>query len=69
MMPLMVEYTYLTVNLPAGTTREAARQIMTEHAEYGGWELHTVRVHRDGRRRIQLRKKIIRQRSTLHSHT
>lgn len=69
MMPLMVEYTYLIVNLPAGTTREVARQIMTEHAEYGGWELHTVRVHRDGRRRIQLRKKIIRQRSTLHSHT
>ncbi|GAA0963913.1 DUF5703 family protein [Actinocorallia libanotica] len=65
----MVEYTYLIVNLPAGTTREVARQIMTEHAEYGGWELHVVRVHRDGRRRIQLRKKIIRQRSTLRSHT
>jgi hypothetical protein len=68
-MPMMAEYTYLVLNLPRGTTRETARQVMTEHAEYGGWELHTVRVHRDGRRRIQLRKKIIRARSTLHYGT
>ncbi|GAB3655514.1 DUF5703 family protein [Actinocorallia lasiicapitis] len=61
----MAEYTYLVLNLPRGTTRETARQLMTEHAEYGGWELHTVRLHPDGRRRIQLRKKIIRVRSTL----
>jgi len=67
MMPLMAEYTYLTLNLPRGTTREAARQIMTEHAEYGGWELHRLRLHPDGRRWIQLRKKIIRIRSTLHT--
>ena len=64
-MPMMAEYTYLVLNLPRGTTRETARQLMTEHAEYGGWELHTVRLYSDGRRRIQLRKKIIRARSTL----
>jgi hypothetical protein len=32
----MVEYTYLVLHLPRGTTRDTARQIMTEHAEYGG---------------------------------
>lgn len=69
MMPLMVEYTYLVLNLPRGTTRESARRVMTEHAEYGGWELHKVRLYPDGRRRIQLRKKIIRTRSTLRSAT
>jgi len=61
----MVQYTYLVLRLPRGTTRDDARRVMTEHAEYGGWELHRLRVHRDGSRRIQLRRKVIRQVSTL----
>jgi hypothetical protein len=57
----MAEYTYLVLRLPRGTTREAARRIMTEHAEYGRWELVRLRLYPDGSRYIQLRRKIIRQ--------
>jgi hypothetical protein len=60
-MHAMVDYTYLVLNLPRGTSRDAARQIMTEHAEHGGWELDRLRLHPDGSRRIRLRRKIIRQ--------
>jgi Family of unknown function (DUF5703) len=56
----MVEYSYLVLRLPRGTTRDAARQILVEHAELGGWELDRVRVYPDGSRRIQLRRKVIR---------
>jgi hypothetical protein len=63
-MVAMVEYTYLVLQLPRGTTRDVARQIMTEHAEYGGWELDRLRLYPDGSRRIQLRRKIIRQTRT-----
>lgn len=63
-MHAMVEYTYLVLSLPRGTSRDAARQLMTEHAEHGGWELHRLRLHPDGSRRIQLRRKIIRQTRT-----
>lgn len=56
----MVEYTYLVLRLPRGTTRDVARQILTEHAEYGGWELDRLRLYPDGSRRIRLRRKVIR---------
>ncbi|ACZ00074.1 MULTISPECIES: DUF5703 family protein [Thermomonospora] len=61
----MAEYTYLVLRLPRGTSRDAARQLMTEHAEYGGWELHRLRLYPDGSRRIQLRRKVIRPVLTL----
>jgi hypothetical protein len=35
-MVAMAEYTYLVLSLPRGTSRDAARQILTEHAERGG---------------------------------
>jgi hypothetical protein len=57
----MVEYTYLVLRLPRGTSRDAARRVLTEHAEHGGWELDRLRLYPDGSRRIQLRRKIIRQ--------
>jgi hypothetical protein len=64
-MHAMAEYTYLVLRLPRGTTRDAARQIMTEHAEYGRWELDRLRLYPDGSRYIQLRRKIIRQIRTI----
>ena len=60
-MVAMVEYTYLVLSLPRGTTRDTARQILTEHAEHGGWEIDRLRLYPDGSRRIQLRRKVIRQ--------
>jgi hypothetical protein len=56
----MVEYDYLTLYMPRGTPREAARKILTDHAEYGAWELARVRIYADGSRKATLRRKIIR---------
>ena len=46
--------------LPRGTSRGAARQLLTEQAEYGGWELARLRLLPDGTRRVWLRRRIIR---------
>jgi hypothetical protein len=54
------EYEYRMLTLPRGTSRSEARRLLTEHAEYGRWELALVRVQMGGSRRIWLRRKIIR---------
>ena len=56
----MAEYSYLVLNLPRGTPRDVARQILTDHAEYGHWELARLRLAADGSRTATLRRKIIR---------
>jgi hypothetical protein len=56
----MAEYDYLTLYLPRGTSRDAARRILTDHAEYGEWELARVRLFADGSRKATLRRRIIR---------
>ncbi|GII94744.1 DUF5703 family protein [Sinosporangium siamense] len=61
----MLNYSYMDVHIPRGTSREAARQILTEHAEYGDWELDRLRLYPDGSRRVRLRRKIIRVTRTL----
>lgn len=57
----MAEYSYLVVYLPRGTSRDAARRILTDHAEYGNWELSRLRLYPDGSRKATLRRLIIRQ--------
>ena len=61
----MLEYSYLNLYLPRGTSREVARRVLTEHAEYGHWELDLLRLYPDGRRYVRLRRKILRVASTL----
>ncbi len=61
----MVEYSYLVVHLPRGTTRDTARRILTDHAEYGRWELARLRLNPDGSRKATLRRTIIRPVRTL----
>jgi hypothetical protein len=56
----MAEYSYLAVYLPRGTSRDAARQILTDHAEYGHWELARLRLNPDGSREATLRRPVIR---------
>jgi hypothetical protein len=56
----MAEYSYLVLNLPRGTSREVARRILTDHAEYGHWELARLRLYPDGSRKATLRRTIIR---------
>jgi hypothetical protein len=60
----MAEYSYLVLNLPRGTSRDAARRILTDHAEYGNWELSRLRLYPDGSRKATLRRLIIRQART-----
>ncbi|MBE1588704.1 DUF5703 family protein [Nonomuraea angiospora] len=55
----------MDIFIPRDLTREAARQLLTEHAEYGQWELARVRVYPDGSRHVRLRRKVMRVRSTL----
>jgi Family of unknown function (DUF5703) len=57
----MAEYSYLVLYLPRGTSRDAARRILTDHAEYGSWELSRMRLYPDGSRKATLRRMIIRQ--------
>ena len=61
----MAEYSYLVLYLPRGTTRDNARRILTDHAEYGRWELARLRLNPDGSRKATLRRTIIRPVSTL----
>jgi hypothetical protein len=56
----MTEYDYRVLYLPRGTSRDAARRILTDHAEYGDWELARLRLYADGSRKATLRRRIIR---------
>jgi len=57
----MAEYSYLVLYLPRSTSRDDARKILTDHAEYGHWELSRLRLYPDGSRKATLRRLIIRQ--------
>ena len=48
----MPEYSYRMVYLPRGTSRDAARRILTDHAEHGDWELTRLRLYADGSRKL-----------------
>ena len=56
----MPEFSYRVVYLPRSTSRDAARRILTEHAERGDWELARLRLYADGSRKATLRRQIIR---------
>jgi hypothetical protein len=60
-----VEWEFETLTLPRDLSRNAVRVMLVERAEHGGWELDRLRIGNDGKRRIVLRRKIIRQRLTL----
>ncbi len=57
----MAEYSYLVLYLPRAMPRDAVRQVLTDHAEYGHWELARLRLNPDGSRKATLRRQIIRQ--------
>lgn len=58
------EYEFRVVTLPRGVGRNEVRSLLTEHAEYGRWELARHRVYIGGTRKVWLRRRIIRVRST-----
>jgi hypothetical protein len=57
----MAEYEFQDVYVPRGVSRNATRRMLTDHAEYGHWELERLRLYPDGSRRVRLRRRIIRQ--------
>ena len=60
-----VEYEFERIALPRDFSRNVVTRMLTDRAEKGGWELTRVRIGSDGVRRVELRRKIIRQRRTL----
>ena len=60
-----VEWEFDTLVLPRELSRNVVRSVLVERAEHGGWELDRLRIGNDGKRRVVLRRKIIRQRLTL----
>jgi hypothetical protein len=57
-----VEYEFDKLLISRELSRNAVTRMLVELAEQGGWELDRVRLSPDGTRRVQLRRKIIRQR-------
>jgi hypothetical protein len=57
-------YEYRELSLPRSVTRDTARSMLTEYAEYGRWELARVRIYPDGRRRVWLRRRVMRVQRT-----
>lgn len=48
------------VPLPLKSSRQEAKNILTELAEYGRWELVRTRIYPNGIRRMWVKKKIMR---------
>lgn len=57
-----VEYEFDKLVISRDESRNAVTRLLVERAEHGGWELDRVRISHDGTRRVQLRRRIIRQR-------
>ena len=59
------EYEVRMVTIPRDHSRSQTHQMLTEEAERGRWELARSVLYVGGERRVWLRRKIIRARSTL----
>jgi hypothetical protein len=60
-----MDYEYQRLTLPRGVSRNTAQRLLTDAAEHGHWELDRLRLYADGRRKIVLRRRILRVKSTL----
>jgi hypothetical protein len=56
-----VEYEFDRLLISREHSRNAVTRMLVDLAEQGGWELDRVRLAADGTRRVQLRRRIIRQ--------
>lgn len=59
------QWEYRVLTIPRSTSNGDARRLLTDQAEYGRWELARTRLYAGGERKVWLRRKIIRVRSTL----
>ena len=61
----MVEYEFWNLAISRTQSRNAVCRMLTDAAEYQGWELDRLRRDPSGHRTVRLRRKIIRVRKTL----
>ena len=54
----MAEYEYRSVHLPLHVSREATRELLAIHAEYGDWELSRHEIWPGGARRVVVRRRV-----------
>ena len=60
----MVEYEFWDLAIDRSKSRNAVCRMLTDAAEYQGWELDRLRKDASGHRTVRLRRKIIRMRPT-----
>ena len=53
-------YEWRVVDIPADVSRGDARSMLTEHAEFGAWELTRTVLFVGGARRVWLRRRTMR---------
>lgn len=61
----MIEYEFRRMTLDRTQSRNAVYRMLTDAAEYQGWELSRLRRDGSGTRTVTLRRKIIRMRATI----
>ena len=61
-----VEYEFERLTISREFSRSSVTRMLVDRAGHGGWELDRLRLSPDGTRRVVLRRKIIRQRSTYY---
>ncbi|MEN0128053.1 MAG: DUF5703 family protein [Brevundimonas sp.] len=59
------QYEYRVLTIPRSASRGDTRRMLTEQAEYGRWELARSVIYVGGERKVWLRRKVLRVRSTL----
>jgi hypothetical protein len=62
-----VEYEFWSLDFDRTDSRAAVCRLLTEVAEYHGWEIDRLRKDPRGYRTVTLRRKVIRVRSTLQA--
>lgn len=59
------DYEYLVLSVDPYESLPEARRLISDHAEYGKWELQRTRIYRGGQHRYWLRRKIMRVQRTV----
>lgn len=59
------DYEFQIITVPPRTSLSAVRASLTDEAEYGRWELARTRKYIGGGKKVWMRRRIIRVRSTL----
>lgn len=59
------DYEFQIITVPRRTSLSSVRSTLTEEAEYGRWELARTRIYLGGAKKVWMRRRIIRVRSTL----